>query len=131
MKKFLLMMVMMITSLSLFAQTGGELVGGDSGIVLDLTTFTGIAAAVSMLVTQLSKVIKAVNDSKWLKVVIAFVSGIVICMLTKLLGIQSPLLELSWGGAVIYGLFAGSVSAGFYDLLKMIYNMFFKNKESQ
>lgn len=131
MKKFLLMLVMMLVSLPFFAQTGGELVGEGSNIVLDFTTFTGIAAAVSMLVTQLSKVIKGVNESKWLKIVIAFISGIALCAIVKILGIQSPLSELSWGGTLIYGVFAGSTSCGFYDLLKMLYNMFFKKKELQ
>lgn len=130
MKRFLLMLVMMLISLPFFAQTGGELVGGDTGVVLDFTTFTGIAAVVSMLVTQLCKAVPAIGSNKWLKIVTAFVSGVVICLLTKLLGITSPLLELTWGSTAIYGVFAGSMSAGLYDLLKMVYNLFFKKQES-
>lgn len=120
------MLVMMLISLPFFAQTGGELVGGDTSVVLDFTTFTGIAAVVSMLVTQLCKLVPKISSTRWLKIIIAFASGVVICLLTKLLGITSPLLELSWGATAIYGLFAGSVSAGLFDLIKMIYDLFFK-----
>lgn len=124
------MLVMMLISLPFFAQTGGELVGGDTEVVLDFTTFTGIAAVVSMLVTQLCKVVPAIGNNKWLKIVTAFASGVVICLLTKLLGITSPLLELTWGATAIYGVFAGSMSAGLFDLLKMLYSLFFKKSET-
>lgn len=79
-----------------------------------------------MLVTQLCKLVPKINSTRWLKIIIAFASGVVICLLTKLLGITSPLLELTWGATAIYGLFAGSVSAGLFDLIKMIYDLFFK-----
>lgn len=122
MKKFLLFMVMMLISLPFFAQTGGELVGGETaGTVIDFTTFTGIAAAVSMLVTQLCKVVPKIADVKWLKIIVALASGIVVCLLAKVLNIGAPLVDLNYGQVALYGIFAGSTSCGLYDILKGIF----------
>jgi len=135
MKRFLLFFLCLLaipfTMGLLFADTVVNV--GSTGevveTVIDFGSFTGIAAAVSMLVTQLCKRISYIDEHKWCKILVAFASGIVICLFIKLLGIQSPVLDVGWGATVIYGIFAGSVSCGLYDLLKMIYELFFKKTE--
>lgn len=123
MKRFLLFFAMIFGFIGvLFAQDGST-----TEVVLDFTTFTGLAAIVGMAVTQVTKLIPYVKEHTWCKILIALALGVVICLLTKLLRINSPVLALSWGATAIYGIFTGSVSAGLYDLFKMIYNLFKKD----
>lgn len=95
-------------------------------IVIDLTTFTGIMAVVSMIVTQIVKVIPAIGGKKIYKVLTALAVGVIVCMISWLLGI-SPLLEgQEWWEVMIYGLAVAFSSAGFYDLVKSVGDLFKK-----
>lgn len=131
MKKYLLMMcAMLIAVVSAFAaepmlaaQAAGE-VSEVSEIVIDLGSFTGIVACISMIVTQILKVVPAIGESKLAKIGISCGVGMVICILAWLLQL-TPLLEgYQWWGVLIYGLAAGLSGCGFYDVIKAIAGLF-------
>lgn len=137
MKKYLLMMcAMLMAVVSAFAaepmlttQAAGE-VSEISEIVIDLGSFTGIVACISMVVTQILKVIPSISTSKLAKTGISCGVGMVICILAWLLQL-TPILEgYEWWGVLIYGVAAGLSGCGFYDVIKAIAGLF-KDKEPE
>lgn len=112
---------------TLMAQTG-ELPVEGAGFVIDLTTFTGIVALISAIVTQLLKLIPAIQGSKLAKIGISAGVGILVCFAAWGLKI-SPLLTGSlWWQVLLYGLAAGLSGCGFYDVIKAIADLFKKDK---
>lgn len=137
MKKYLLMMcAMLMAVVSAFAaepmlttQVTGE-VSEISEIVIDLGSFTGIVACISMVVTQILKVVPSISTSKLAKIGISCGVGMVICILAWLIQL-TPILEgYQWWGVLIYGVAAGLSGCGFYDVIKAISGLF-KDKEPE
>lgn len=114
-----------LCSVMMFATDGTA----SSGIVIDLGTFAGITAVVSALVTQLLKLVPAINDSRLAKIGISVVVGIAVCMAAWLLHVSAPLDGLSWWQALLYGLASGLSGCGFYDLVKAVAGLFKKDDE--
>lgn len=129
MKKFILLFLMMLTvsPLMLFAQDVVEM--DPSNVVLDFTTYGGLAAIVGMVIVQIGKLIPAVNNNKWLKILCSLIVGIAIAVVVKAIGITSPIADLSWGSTVIAGLITGGSSCGLYDLISSIIKLFKKEEE--
>lgn len=129
MKKILFLIVALISLISgnIYAQE----VVTDSvvSIVIDLGTFTGIVAVVSTLVTQITKVVPAISDSKLIKILISVVTGIAVCMVCWLLKATPLLNDLVWWQSLLYGLAAGLSGCGFYDIIKAIGGLFGKQDE--
>lgn len=112
---------------TLLAQTG-EIPAEGTGFVIDLTTFTGIVALISAIVTQLLKLIPSIKGSKLAKIGISAGVGILVCFAAWGLKI-SPLLTGSlWWQVLLYGLAAGLSGCGFYDVIKAIADLFKKDK---
>lgn len=135
MKKYVLMMcAMLMVVVSAFAaepmiaaQAAGE-VSEASGIVLDLGSFAGIVACISMIVTQIAKIVPAISASKLAKIGVSCAVGMAICAIAWLLKL-TPLLEnYQWYGVLIYGLCAGLSGCGFYDVIKAIGDLFKQKK---
>lgn len=123
MKKIVLVMSMlMLFVCGVFAQT--EVSNEGTLIILDLSTFTGIVAVISSVVTQIFKLIPAIDGSKIAKIGISVAVGIVVCMLAWVLKISEPLAGLIWWQTLIYGLAAGLSGCGFYDLVKVVWELF-------
>lgn len=123
MKKIVLVMSMlMLFVCGAFAQT--EVSNEGTQIILDLSTFTGIAAVISSVVTQIFKLIPAIDGSKIAKIGISVAVGIVVCMLSWLLKVSEPLAGLIWWQTLIYGVAAGLSGCGFYDLVKVVWELF-------
>lgn len=123
MKKIVLVMSMlMLFVCGAFAQT--EVSNEGTQIILDLSTFTGIAAVISSVVTQIFKLIPAIDGSKIAKIGISVAVGIVVCMLSWLLKVSEPLDGLIWWQTLIYGVAAGLSGCGFYDLVKVVWELF-------
>lgn len=113
----------------LTTQAAGE-VYEISEIVIDLGSFTGIVACISMVVTQILKVVPSISTSKLAKIGISCGVGMVICILAWLLQL-TPILEgYQWWGVLIYGVAAGLSGCGFYDVIKAIAGLF-KDKEPE
>ena len=127
MKKIVLVMSMlMLFVCGVFAQT--EVSNEGTQIILDLSTFGGIVAVISPVVTQIFKLIPAINGSKIAKIGISVGVGIVVCMLAWVLKISEPLAGLIWWQTLVYGVAAGLSGCGFYDLVKVVWELF-KPKE--
>lgn len=127
MKKIVLVMSMLLLFVcGAFAQT--EVSNEGTQIILDLSTFTGIVAVISSVVTQIFKLIPAIDGSKIAKIGISVAVGIVVCMLAWVLKISEPLAGLIWWQTLIYGVAAGLSGCGFYDLVKVVWELF-KPKE--
>lgn len=105
-----------------FAQT--EVSNEGTQIILDLSTFTGIVAVISSVVTQIFKLIPAIDGSKIAKIGISVAVGIVVCMLAWVLKISEPLAGLIWWQTLVYGVAAGLSGCGFYDLVKVVWELF-------
>lgn len=127
MKKIVLVMSMLLLFVcGVFAQT--EVSNEGTQIILDLSTFTGIVTVISSVVTQIFKLIPAIDGSKIAKIGISVAVGIVVCMLSWLLKVSEPLAGLIWWQTLIYGVAAGLSGCGFYDLVKVVWELF-KPKE--
>lgn len=64
MKRLLFLFAMLLTPFALMAQ---EVIPSEGPITIDLTTFTGIMAFVTMSATQLAKVVPYIDTHKWLR----------------------------------------------------------------
>ena len=123
MKKIVLVMSMlMLFMCGAFAQT--EVSNEGTQIILDLSTFTGIVTVISSVVTQIFKLIPAIDGSKIAKIGISVGVGIIVCMLAWVLKISEPLAGLIWWQTLIYGVAAGLSGCGFYDLVKVVWELF-------
>lgn len=123
MKKIVLVMSMlMLFVCGVFAQT--EVSNEGTQIILDLSTFGGIVAVISSVVTQIFKLIPSIDGSKIAKIGISVAVGIVVCMLSWLLKVSEPLAGLIWWQTLIYGVAAGLSGCGFYDLVKVVWELF-------
>lgn len=123
MKKIVLVMSMLLLFVcGAFAQT--EVSNEGTQIILDLSTFGGIVAVISSVVTQIFKLIPAIDGSKIAKIGISVAVGIAVCMLAWVLKISEPLAGLIWWQTLIYGVAAGLSGCGFYDLVKVVWELF-------
>ena len=123
MKKIVLVMSMLLFFVcGVFAQT--EVSNEGTQIILDLSTFGGIVAVISSVVTQIFKLIPAIDGSKIAKIGISVGVGIIVCMLAWVLKISEPLAGLIWWQTLVYGVAAGLSGCGFYDLVKVVWELF-------
>ena len=112
MKKIVLVMSMLLLFVcGVFAQT--EVSNEGTQIILDLSTFTGIVTVISSVVTQIFKLIPAIDGSKIAKIGISVGVGIIVCMLAWILKVSEPLAGLIWWQTLIYGVAAGLSGCGF------------------
>lgn len=121
-KIFLVMSMLLLFVCGAFAQT--EVSNEGTQIILDLSTFGGIVAVISSVVTQIFKLIPSIDGSKIAKIGISVAVGIAVCMLAWLLKVSEPLAGLIWWQTLIYGVAAGLSGCGFYDLVKVVWELF-------
>lgn len=125
MKRLLFLFVMLLTPFALMAQ---EVIPSEGTITIDLTTFTGIMAFVTMSATQLAKVVPYIDAHKWAKILSAIVIGMLTCILAWFLQVSPLLVGSEWWEALLYGVAVGFSSAGFYDMVKALGSLFVKKK---
>lgn len=123
-KFFMASLIMVLFALPIMAQDASA-----TEVTIDVGTFTGLMALVPLIVTQVSKVIPAISNSKWLKILISAVVGILVCMVLWLLKVETPMLGMEWWQALVYGLAVGLSGSGLYDLIKVIGSLFSKKDE--
>ena len=129
MKKILFLIVALISLLSGNISAQEVVTDPSTSFVIDLGTFTGIVAVVSTLVTQITKVVPAISESKLIKILISVGTGIVVCMVCWLLKATPLLNDLVWWQSLLYGLAVGLSGCGFYDIIKVIGSLFGKQDE--
>lgn len=129
MKRFICFFMMLLAlPMALLAQDGGS---DATGIVLDFSTYAGLAAIVGMIITQIGKLVPVIANNKWAKIGCSLVVGIAIAAIVKAVGIPSPVTDLNWGMCIVAGLITGSASAGIYDIVKGIIELFNKDSGSE
>lgn len=121
----MLMMGLLLMSSALIAQ---ETVPAEAGTMIDVTTFGGMMALVTMVVTQFAKLIPFINEHKWAKVLTSLGVGIAATMACWGLQVSDYLAGLVWWQALIAGAAVGLSSCGFYDVIKALWSIF-KPKE--
>lgn len=131
-KKLIIMLNMLLMfTVGIAAQTAIDLSEGvvEPGLVTDFASFTGIMTLISLVVTQLSKLIPSIEEKKWAKPLVSIVVGILSCLFGWILQI-SPVLEgLIWYMVILYGVFAGLSACGLYSILKPLIELIFPPKQ--
>ena len=130
-KKLIIMLNMLLMfTVGIAAQTAMGLSEEaiEPGLVTDFASFTGIMTLISLVVTQLSKLIPSIEEKKWAKPLVSIVVGILSCLFGWILQI-SPVLEgLIWYMVILYGVFAGLSACGLYSILKPLIELIFSPK---
>lgn len=130
-KKLIIMLNMLLMfTVGIAAQTAMGLSEGvvEPGLVTDFASFTWIMALISLVVTQLSKLIPSIEERKWAKPLVSIAVGILSCLFGWILQI-SPVLEgLIWYRVILYGVFAGLSACGLYSILKSLIELIFPPK---
>ena len=130
-KKLIIMLNMLLMFVvGIAAQTAIGLSEGvvEPGLVTDFASFTGIMTLISLVVTQLSKLIPSIKEKKWAKPLVSIAVGILSCLFGWILQI-SPVLEgLIWYMVILYGVFAGLSACGLYNILKPLIELIFPPK---
>lgn len=130
-KKLIIMLNMLLMFVvGIAAQTAIDLSEEvvEPGLVTDFASFTGIMALISLVVTQLSKLIPGISEKKWAKPLVSIAVGILSCLFGWILQI-SPVLEgLIWYMVILYGVFAGLSACGLYSILKPLIELIFPPK---
>lgn len=132
MRKFVFIvasMLMLVAGAGMLMAQTGEMPVEDTGFVVDLTTFTGIVALISAIVTQLLKLIPSIQGSKLAKIGISAGVGIIVCFAAWGLKISPLLTDSIWWQVLLYGLAAGLSGCGFYDVIKAVADLFKKDQE--
>ena len=127
MKKMMYLTGMMLVPFALMAQEatpeGGEL-------VVNVNTFTGMMALVTVVVTWIATRVPYIATHKWAKVLTSLGVGIASTMACWGLQVSDYLAGLVWWQALIAGVAVGLSSCGFYDVIKALWSIF-KPKEEQ
>lgn len=130
-KKLIIMLNMLLMfTVGIAAQTAMGLSEEaiEPGLVTDFASFTGIMTLISLVVTQLSKLIPSLEEKKWAKPLVSIAVGILSCLFGWILQI-SPVLEgLIWYMVILYGVFAGLSACGLYSILKPLIELIFPPK---
>lgn len=130
-KKLIIMLNMLLMfTVGIAAQTAmglsEEVV--EPGLVTDFASFTGIMTLVSLVVTQLSKLIPGISEKKWAKPLVSIAVGILSCLFGWILQISPVLGGLIWYMVILYGVFAGLSACGLYSILKPLIELIFPPK---
>lgn len=108
-----------------FAQASGV---ADNPDTVGLTTFAGITALVSLLGTQLAKLVPYIGEHDWCKILCSVGIGILASLLAWGLQLPGFMDGYLWWQALLAGVASGLSACGFYDLVKAISGLF-KGKE--
>lgn len=130
-KKLIIMLNMLLMfTVGIAAQTAMGLSEEaiEPGLVTDFASFTGIMALISLVVTQLSKLIPSIEERKWAKPLVSIVVGILSCLFGWILQISPVLDGLIWYMVILYGVFAGLSACGLYSILKPLIELIFPPK---
>lgn len=122
MKKIILLLFSLLVPFALMAQETAPAEAGD--VVVNVNTFNGMMALVTVVVTALVTKIDFVANHKWAKVLSAIVVGIAATMACWVLQVSDYLSGLVWWQALVSGAAVGLSSCGFYDVIKALWTIF-------
>lgn len=121
MKKTMLLMGLVLIPSVLMAQEaapeGGEL-------VVNVNTFTGMMALVTVVVTWLCTRLPYLAQHKWAKTLAGILTGVALTMACWAMQVSDYLLGLVWWQALVAGVAVGLSAAGFYDVVRAVWSVF-------
>ncbi|HCC51113.1 MAG TPA: hypothetical protein DEQ30_02915 [Porphyromonadaceae bacterium] len=88
----------------------------------DLSTFAGIVACISLIVTQLAKTAPAISEKAILKILMSLAIGIGLTFFAWWLNIAPFLGNMIWWQVLIQGILSGGAACGIYDLIKSLFS---------
>jgi hypothetical protein len=91
-----------------------------TGSMADITAFTGIIAAVSLIGTQAFKLIPVIEYNAWLKILLSVIVGILVTFISWRFSLATFLIGIQWWQALVYGAGAGLLGCGMFDVLKAL-----------
>ena len=121
MKKFLMLFVgiMLMFSIGVYAQEiAAEPDNPISSLVFDLSTFTGIVAVISLIVTQIAKFLPVIDSRAIFKILTSIVVGCLTTLIAWRFNLAEFLDNISWLQMLIHGVSAGLMASGAYGLIK-------------
>lgn len=119
-----MLMAMLMFPMVASAEVVGEAV---SGTTIDVATFVGLYGLVGLIVTQIAKLVPAIDAKKWAKVLVALAVGIAAAMICWAFKVSDFMLAFTWWQALLTGVAAGLSSMGFYDIIKALASLFKKS----
>ena len=111
---------------SIFAQESGAVDNPETGV--SVATFAGVTALVSLLGTQLAKLVPYIAEHTWCKILISVALGMAVAMGSWALQLADFMAGFEWWHALLTGVASGLSACGFYDLVKAVAGLF-KDKE--
>lgn len=111
---------------SIFAQETGAV--DNSGTAVSVATFAGVTALVSLLGTQLAKLVPYIAEHTWCKILVSVALGMAVAMGSWALQLADFMAGFEWWHALLTGVASGLSACGFYDLVKAVAGLF-KDKE--
>ena len=123
MKKFLVLLFTVLLSFTVIqivsAQTSPP--GVQTTNVLDLSTFAGIVACISLIVTQIAKVVPVISEKAILKILMSIAIGLGLTFFAWWLNLALFLENMLWWQVLIQGFLSGVGACGIYDFIKNIF----------
>lgn len=116
----------LLCAMCVFAQDSGA-VDNPAGAA-GLATFAGITALVSLLGTQLAKLVPYIAEHAWCKVLCSVGIGILASLLSWGLQLAGFMDGFLWWQALLAGVASGLSACGFYDLVKAVAALFNKKE---
>lgn len=111
---------------SIFAQESGAVDNPETGV--SVATFAGVTALVSLLGTQLAKLVPYIAEHTWCKILVSVALGMAVAMGSWALQLADFMAGFEWWHALLTGVASGLSACGFYDLVKAVAGLF-KDKE--
>lgn len=127
MRRFFAFLFLCLVAVLTFAATSAPSETGQT--LVDVGTFTGLVALTSMIVTQVMKVIPAIDGNRLAKIGISVLVGVAVCMAVWALRVSPLLAGLEWWQPLLYGVAAGLSGCGFYDVIKALAGLFRPTEE--
>ena len=122
MKKFLFFLVMCAIALVCVPAFGQGVSDPDTGWSFDFSTFAGIVAVASLIVTQCAKLIPFVSQNTYAKIASSVIVASVLMVIAWHFALAEFLAGLPFWKVILQGLIAGLSSCGLYDLVKNLFN---------
>ena len=125
-KRLFMFTALLAVCLTIFAQETG--IVDNSGTAVSVATFAGVTALVSLLGTQLAKLVPYIAEHTWCKILVSVALGMAVAMGSWALQLADFMAGFEWWHALLTGVASGLSACGFYDLVKAVAGLF-KDKE--
>ena len=125
-KRLFMFVALLAVCLTIFAQETG--IVDNSGTAVSVATFAGVTALVSLLGTQLAKLVPYIAEHTWCKILVSVALGMAVAMVSWALQLADFMAGFEWWHALLAGVASGLSACGFYDLVKAVAGLF-KDKE--